>query len=312
MSLTLNWIDRNITVDKFRIYRANSVILDGALPAMLAEVPAGTFTYTDATAVRNQMYHYRVSAVVGTEETLSSDMALAYMPYTGPGPQKLLRGDWGLGTFGRMNPEDLFNANELVNIVNNPLITDNAAGAKLTCWVKMVYNGKILFIPDNAIANTYGSGCAWSDLYKAGLVYGTDDSSTWSAAAKSTYGVIPQNYVVAKGADSFVVRLPGTRVGALSAGAVPANQVGGEFDYVMAPNFQSRIQNFNVLALDDLVAYSANMSVYTKDVTTTAGDTTILRGANNTPNVPDGVILNILGNYNSIYNYWRPVLELVL
>jgi hypothetical protein len=311
MSLTLNWIDRNITVDKFRVYRADSVILDDALPAMLAEVAAGIFTYTDTTAVRNQVYHYRVSAVVGTEETLSSNMPLAYMPYTGPGPQKLLRGDWSCGTFGRMSPEDLFASSELVAYINNPLITNNAAGLGITCWIKMVYNGKILFVPDQGVCFAYSSGLSWAELYKAGLVYGTDDPSTWSAAAKSTYGTIPQNYVMAKGTDNFVVRLPGTRVGTLTASAVPANQIGGEYDYIMAPNFQGRIQNFGVAALDDLVLAGINLNVYTKDVTTTAGGTIILRGGDGTT-APDKVSTNVIGNYNAVYTYWRPVLELVM
>jgi len=310
MSLTLNWIDRNITVDKFRVYRANSVILDGALPAFLAEVPAGTFTYVDTTAVRNQVYHYRVSAVVGTEETLSSDMALAYMPYTGPGPQKLLRGDWSLGTFGRINAEDLFNPNEILNAVNYPALTLTTGALLMTCWVKMVYNGKIVFVPDQAISSSYGAW-SWADLYKAGVVYGADDPSTWSALAKSTYGTIPQNFTIAKGADNFVMRLPGTRVGTLSAGAVPANQVGGEFDFIMAPNYQARVQNFGVAALDDLVISGVNENIYTKDVTTTAGDTCILRGTNGVA-VPDGLLTTTLASTTSVFGYWRPVLELVL
>jgi hypothetical protein len=305
MSLTLNWIDRNITVDKFRIYRANSVILDGALPAILAEVPAGTFTYADTTAVRNQVYHYRVSAVVGTEETLSADMALAYMPYTGPGPQKLLRGDWSCGTFGRMNPEDLFGVNELIAMVNNPIFTPATSTWLYTCWIKMVYNGKIIYFPDQAVSYS-GASWTWADLYKAGLVYGADDPSTWSAAAKSTYGTIPQNYIATKGSDNFIVRLPGTRVGTLTGSAVPANQIGGEFDYLIAPNFQGRVQSFTMPALDDLII-GPNEWLFTKDVTDTAGATTIIRGHTSQP---DGLTTAALaGAYG--YYCWRPVLELV-
>lgn len=306
MSLTITWIDRNITVDKFRVYRSNSVILDNALPAVLAEVAAGTFSYTDTTAVRNQVYHYRVSAVVGTEETLSSDMALAYMPYTGPGPQKLLRGDWSCGTFGRMNPEDLFSVNEMISMVNNPNI-QAATGAWLyTCWIKMVYNGKIIYFPDQAVSYS-AAVWGWDDLYKAGLVYGADDPSTWSAAAKSTYGTIPQNFIATKGVDQFIVRLPGTRVGTLTGSAVPANQIGGEFDYLIAPNFQNRSQAFTIPALDDLVIAS-NEWLFTKDVTDTSGATTIMRGLSG---IPDNLTtIALAARYG--YYCWRPVLELIL
>jgi hypothetical protein len=306
MSLTLNWTDRNVTVDKFRVYRANSVILDGALPAVLAEVASGVFTYTDTTAVRNQLYHYRIGTVVGTEETLSTNMPLAYMPYTGPGPQKLLRGDWSCGTFGRMNPEELFGANELCNLVGNVNITPSPVGQLLTCWIKMVYNGKIIYFPDQCISYS-GSVWGWDDLYKAGLVYGADDPATWSAAAKSTYGTIAQNFIANKGPDSFIVRLPGTRVGTLTGSAVPANQIGGEFDYLIAPNFQGRTQAFTMPALDDLVP-STNMYLFTKDVTDTSGATTIIRGLSG---VPDNLTtIALAARYG--YYCWRPVLELVL
>jgi hypothetical protein len=308
MSLTVNWIDRNITVDKFRIYRANSPILDGALPAVLAEVAAGVFTYTDTTAVRNQVYHYRVSTVVGTEETLSSNMPLAYMPYTGPGPQKLLRGDWSCGTFGRMNPEDLFGVNEMLAMVNNSLFSQAPVAQLYTCWIKMVLNGKILFFPDQSISYS-GAAWGWDDLYKAGLVYGADDPSTWSAAAKSTYGTIPQNYIASKGNDNFIVRLPGTRVGALTGSAVPANQVGGEFDYLIAPNFQGRVQAMaaNLPALDD-ITLAVNEWLLTKDVTDTTGATMIIRGHSSQP---DGLTTAALA-YRYGYLCWRPVLELIL
>lgn len=310
MSLTLNWTDRNITVDKFRIYRANTVILDGALPVVLAEVPAGTFTYTDATAVRNQLYHYRVGVVQGTEETLSTNMPLAYMPYTGPGPQKLLRGDWGLGTFGRMPAEDLFGAAELISLVNAPGLPLPPSNATVTAWLKIVYNGKIMFIPDRSVSQGL-SVWSWAELYKAGLVYGTDDPSTWSAAAKSTYGVVPQAMTILKGSDSFIVRLPGTRVGALTGSAVPANQIGGEYDFVMAPNYQNRAQSFGGPSLDDLVHATTVENAFTKDVTATDGGTCILRGPNGTA-IPDGVITTPIGNNSAVWGFWRPILELVL
>lgn len=310
MSLTLNWIDRNITVDKFRIYRATTPILDGAVPAALAEVASGVFTYTDSTAVRNQLYHYRVGAVQGTEETLSANIPLAYMPYTGPGPQKLLRGDWGLGTFGRINAEDLFAPSELVALANYPAIAVAPLAVLATTWIKMVYNGKILFIPDRSISQALAVW-SWADLYKAGLVYGTDDPSTWSAAAKSTYGVIPQAFTISKGEHSFIMRLPGTRVGTLMASAVPANQAGGEYDFVFASNYQNRAQNFGVPTLDDLTPASVNENAYTKDVTDTAGGTCILRGPNGgAPS--DSVLSTTLASLSAVYGYWRPVLELVL
>lgn len=310
MSLTLNWVDRNITVDKFRIYRATTPILDGAVPAYMAEVAAGVFTYTDSTAVRNQLYHYRVGTVQGTDETLSANMPLAYMPYTGPGPQKLLRGDWSLGTFGRINAEDLFAASELVSLVTTFNFPLPPVAQTTVTWIKMVYNGKILFVPDRSISQALAVW-SWADLYKAGLVYGTDDPSTWSALAKSTYGTIPQAFTVTKNEHSFIMRLPGTRVGTLTGSAVPANQVGGEYDYIMAPNYQNRSLNYGVPSLDDLIHSSTNENAYTKDVTDTTGATCILRGPN-AGATPDSVLTTTLASVSAVWGFWRPVLELVM
>jgi hypothetical protein len=306
MALVINWVDRNITVDKFRVYRSDTVILDTALPTPLAEVAAGTFSYLDATAVRNQTYHYRIGVVANGEETLSADMALAYMPYTGPGPQKLLRGDWSYGTFGRIAVEDLFGPAELCQIVGLGAQYAAAGGYAASWWIKIVYNGKILFIPDRAIANG-STALSWATLYQLGLVYGKDDPSTWSAAAKSTYGTIQQGVTVQKNADTFLVRLPGTRVGSLTASSVPANQVGGEYDQIISPLYLTRTSQVNPIQLDDLT-WVANCQAYTKDVTTTAGDTIIFRpdGSVN----PDPVLTAALA-YSYIYTAWRPILELV-
>lgn len=308
MAIAINWVDRNITVDKFRVYRASTPILDGALPAVLAEVPAGTYSYLDLTAVRNQVYHYRVSAVVGAEETLSANMPLAYMPYTGPGPQQLLRGDWSLGTFGRMKAEDLFTAAELCSMQKNALILPATDSRMMTSWIKMVYNGKILFVPDQCVSYS-GGNWTWADLYKEGLVYGQDDPSTWSAQLKTTYGVIPQNFQVTNGKDVFVVRLPGSRVGALTASAVPANQYGGEFDFINAPLFLQRVLASNIASMDDIVLIGSAQLIFTKDVTTTAGDTVIIRGTGIAQ--PDQVTTALYNGTVTFYS-WRPILELVL
>jgi hypothetical protein len=204
-----------------------------------------------------------------------------------------------------MPVEDLFAAADLVTLCGlNPSLPALSNIAK--SWIKMVYNNKILFIPDLSIANG-GANLSWADLYKAGLVYGNDDPSTWSTYAKNTYGVIPQAFTVQKGSDSFIVRLPGTRVGTLTASAVPANQVGGEYDMLFAPQYANRTLQINPIQLDDVV-YGNNAQGFTKDVTTTAGDTTIFRP--DASSIPDAVGTNTLG-YSYVYNSWRPVLELV-
>ena len=202
MALKLTWDDKNLDVDGFRIYRSDTFIQPYALPPPLTTVGPGIFEYVDETAVRNKPYHYRVGSFKGTEESVSQDRILCNMPYTGPGPQQLLRGTWESGFFGEVLTKDLFNNIDLINglsISNSGVLPD-------TNWLKFVYKGKILFFPIKGIAYV-----SKANLYKAGVVYGNEDQSNWATYLTTTYGVVPQSKILQKDQDIFLVRLPKSR-----------------------------------------------------------------------------------------------------
>lgn len=68
MAVKLKWTPR-VLGDAQRIYRSQTPFAADALPAMLAEIPAGANEYTDETAPAGDLY-YRVSAVVGSREAV--------------------------------------------------------------------------------------------------------------------------------------------------------------------------------------------------------------------------------------------------
>jgi len=300
MPIKIDWTDPN-TADDYTVYRANSPIADGALPASLAVVPAGTLTYTDNTAVRNQVYYYRVASRKGSDIALTPNKVLAYMPYTGPGPQALLRGDWNFGYFGKLQMSDLFTTQECKNFVGT--ITTQTENTDATMgWLKFVYKGKILFIASQALY----SSITWELLYKAGVIYGNFPSADWAPTAKTSYGTIPQAKTVSKGDHSFVMRVPTSRAVMASTSGAAADQIGGEYDLILPYAFQVRNypDTLGFKQFDDLV--NASWITFSTDL---QSNVCINRGSGTNPDLLN-VSLAITATHPN--HGWRPLFELVL
>lgn len=300
MPIKLDWTDPN-TADDYTIYRSSSPIADGSLPASLAVVPAGTLTYTDNTAVRNQLYYYRVASRKGTDVALTPNKALAYMPYTGPGPQVLNRGDWSFGYFGKLQMSDLFTTQECKNYAGGlPGAVENTDAAM--GWLKFVYKGKILFIASQAIYNTL----TWETLYRAGLIYGNFPSSDWAPTAKTNFGTIPQAKVVTRGDHSFVMRVPTSRAVMVSTSGAAADQIGGEYDLILPYAFQARNypDTLGYKQFDDLA--NANWITFSTDLQAAI---CINRGSGTNPD-----LLNVSLGVSTTHGLhgWRPLFELIL
>jgi hypothetical protein len=299
MPIKVDWTDRNLTVNAFRLYRSDSPIPDSPLPTPLAEVSGTTFTYTDNTVVRNKTYYYRVSAVVGGQETLSSNMPLAFMPYLGPGPQKLLRGDWACGFFGKVAIEDMFTSAELLLLTNSGFSAYN----DMTGWNKHVYQGKILYYPDRPLC----AGISWQQLYLKGLIYGAAPQAEWPAYVKTTFGVVAQGPVLQKGDHAFVVRTPRIRASLLATDIVAPGLYNGEYDNCLALPYQGRALPATAPTLPqgahDDQAHATTYNTFCADQW--AGGLAIVR-----TNPVDGLTQLGLTSTNTSYG-WRPVLELV-
>lgn len=300
MPIKVDWIDRNITVDSFRLYRSTTPIPDSPLPEPLATIPAGTFTYTDLTTVRNKTYYYRVGTVVGAEETLSSNAALAHMPYTGPGPQKLLRGDWASGYFGQVSMTDLFTPAEIMSLANTAMgaVTNNIT------WHKFVYQGKILFYPHMCLS----AGFSYQHLYSKGLLYGLTPSSEWPPYIKTTFGTIPQGVTINRGNDYFVVRTPQQRQSLLSVETTGFAFYNGEYDNCLALAWQGRslpatIPQLPQGALDDQVHET---TYYSMCADLQANGVTALVKTNPVDTVSTIGVTSTHPTFG-----WRPVLELI-
>jgi hypothetical protein len=300
MPIKIDWTDPN-TADDYTIYRSASPIADGALPASLAVVPGGTLTYTDDTAVRNQLYYYRVASRKGADVALTPNKALAYMPYTGPGPQVLNRGDWNFGYFGKLSMSDLFTTQECKNFVGTITSQTENTDAALG-WLKFVYKGKILFIASQALYTTI----TWELLYRAGVIYGNFPSADWAPYAKTTFGTIPQAKSVVKGEHSFIMRVPTSRAVMSSTSGTAADQIGGEYDLILPYVYQARSypDALGFKQMDDLV--NGGWITFSTDL---QSGTCINRGSGTNP---DFLNVSLTTAATHSQHGWRPLFELVL
>lgn len=196
MEIKLTWIDRNGTGEGTRIYRSETRFDHTNLPEPLATVGPGITEYIDSTAEKGKSYFYRLGTFKGADEALSELRSVIALHYTGPGPQKVQAGDHELGFFGEVSSEELFDGQALSAMVGldgiGELINPDAG------WLKFADRGKILFIAKKPFRHSI----SWSQLYRAGLVYGVDGPGPYPDG-----NPVNQFTVVRKDLDAFVVRL---------------------------------------------------------------------------------------------------------
>ena len=70
-------------------------------------------TYTDTAISRGKQYFYRFETFKGEDSALSNEISIAAIPYSGPGPQKLIMGDYEAGYFGMVTAIELFTGEEV-------------------------------------------------------------------------------------------------------------------------------------------------------------------------------------------------------
>lgn len=215
----------------------------------------------------------------------------AYEPGTGPGPQELLAGDSSAGFYGEVPVEELIDGAALA------LETGLSAGTPINTtepWLKFAYQGKTLFIAKKP----YRHSLNWEDLYRAGLVYGTDDFGT-----NPLTNPVTQRKVIEVGSEQYIVRLP------RGGDTDPTDTIGGEWADLLYRVWDSSGSGdwYNYTSTDIMVNSQTGLGQVSWCQETYTGHPTYrLR------------LLNSNWEIREVYNYvrrsdygWRPVLELV-
>lgn len=202
MSIKLDWtLPVGQTLDSVVIYRDIAPISIVALPSPLATLPGNAETFEDTTAALGKVYYYMVSLVAGPNQSYSSNYEVGHFSTTGPGPQDLMRGTWKRGFFGVVAEEEMFSWAEIKAQCG---FTTAPSQSKTNGWLKLAYNGKVLFWPLNA----YTHNMSFKEIYDRGCALGEDTIGTfppgWPMAGYNTI----QNKKITRDGFEFLVRLP--------------------------------------------------------------------------------------------------------
>ena len=175
MGITINWDDQSDqALDAIEVYRSTSSI-DINNPGTPIATLAGTARSYEDTAVKvGNTYYYCVAVKKGENRSFGAVQTQGYYANLGPGPQRLLRGDWVRGYFGEMSPVDWVTPADVANKIKDALkstVGITFATSTGSLWFKFIYKGKILFIPNLNLLNSSN----WTTGYNAGFIFGTDD-----------------------------------------------------------------------------------------------------------------------------------------
>ena len=295
MSIRINWANPSTAFDSVRIYRTAAPFDYGNIPASpLATLSAGETTYLDTTTAQKVYYYYTVAVVKGAEVVLSPPKLAIHMPYTGPGPQSLLCGDWNRGFFGVLTAAELYTNLELAAATGMGAVQQ----AVENTWLKFVYKGKILFMPFVAVSLNTG----WNSLYARGLVFGTDDTGV------GPHGLTPVNQrkVITKNGHSYVVRLPRLNETVdFSSATVDPNV--GEWRPLYGCAMSLGTANLGILCDYVLATYFTGSWVAVAPMAEYVNTYAMHINASGNPTPGSTSCVRATNTYN-----WRPVLELIL
>lgn len=119
-------------------------------------------------------------------------------PNSGPGIKVLTYGDENIGYFGEVTSSELFTAAEFASKANAYFGTrDTAADTITQLWLKFFFKGKVLFIAKIP----FNYAVMWEDVYKAGLMYGTQDNGKYPVTNAATWQYNPISKVETGGKE---------------------------------------------------------------------------------------------------------------
>lgn len=200
MSIKLTWtLPEGVALDRVVVYRDTKRISTGALPAPLVELAADAVAYEDMAVVSGNVYYYLIALVKGDQKSFSSNYEMGYFATTGPGPQTLMRGTWECGLFGYLTDAEFFSYTDIKDQLNLPWGLSWQAGG----WFKLIYKGKIIYLPLTAWTNN-----SWNALYSYGLVYGDDTNGVFLDGMTPPNPLRKQDARVTRDGFEFRVRVP--------------------------------------------------------------------------------------------------------
>lgn len=197
MAVTISWKPVS-NADKIRVYQSTSKFtysdIPGSTTIKMVELP-GTALSQDVAIPRNTINYFVVSGVdVDGLELFGEIFSMGNFPNTGPGPTTISRGTWEFGLFGEVKDTDfLTNAEVGAGLLKAGKNDGWTKGAKVSAWLKVIVNGKILFIPNQVVFTMDYQGSRTGLLANGGLYLETG---------------FPKAPIISKNNYDYVYRLP--------------------------------------------------------------------------------------------------------
>lgn len=316
MSIKITWTPMGGTPDTLKLYWSPTPFTYDSLPGTVIVFSNTVTEYTDVTVPANTLRYYMVEATkAGANTQYSQCLAYFNCANLGPGPTTLIRGDWNMGYFGTITSANLFTISGLRTAASATGLGTAPADNTMTLWYKFIYQGKIIYIPNNVCA--VNATVTWPMIYNLGLVYGVDGTGetpfdlTATAASPAIPTLVNQKKVVTKGTDSFLVRSP--KLSTLPTGTnVPdkASCIGSEWwstmclmvtDSMLLP---ADIPNLSKWKWGDIAA--ATWSLAATQHFVGRGNMAVANG-NMSGNLPRDIVLATASSWVA----WVPVLEFI-
>ncbi len=203
MGITIKWDDQtDQALDAVEIYRSTTKIDENNPGQPIASLPGDAVLYEDTGVLVGNTYHYRVALVKGQNRVFGAEQTQGYYSNLGPGPQKVIRGDWVAGFFGEYLPVDFVTHADVANKIKAAV--KNTTGISFSTstggnWYKFVYKGKILYIPSVQLLTSTN----WTTGYNAGFIFGTDD---FGNSPTGVPGAVNQRCIIEIGGLQYIAR----------------------------------------------------------------------------------------------------------
>ncbi|AFQ96619.1 putative virion structural protein [Erwinia phage phiEaH2] len=201
MGIKINWDDQtDQALDAVEVYRSTSPIDENAPGTPIATLPGTAREYEDTGVKNGNTYYYRVAVVKGANRSFGTQQTAGYYSNLGPGPKKILRGDWIAGYFGEMLNADWVLPLDVANKITAALKSTVGINYITSSdrWHKFIYKGKVLFVPSTRLMYS-----TYANAYNAGFLFGEDGVGQLPTGPA---GNVNQKTVIEIGGYQFLVR----------------------------------------------------------------------------------------------------------
>ncbi|QVW55323.1 hypothetical protein pEaSNUABM29_00283 [Erwinia phage pEa_SNUABM_29] len=203
MGITIKWDDQtDQNLDAVEVYRSESPIDENNPGTPIATLAGDVTEYEDNGVRVGNTYYYTVAVVKAGNRSFGANQTQGYYSNLGPGPDKVIRGDWVRGYFGEITPTEWVTPVDVANKIKDQL--KNLTGMSFATstsgtWYKFVYKGKILLACNVALVSANN----WTNLYNSGFVFGTDD---FGQSPTGEPGAVNQQCIIEIGGYQFIAR----------------------------------------------------------------------------------------------------------